>query len=283
MGLDDMTVHWFRSYLENRKQCVILNNLTSNTLPITYGVPQGSILGPVLFSLYINEISNILSCNVILYADDTVILHDDVQTLQNNLNKIACWCNDNQLTINTKTSQWMRLTICNDQIDPLDIDIRILKKNLERFKEYKNLGVHVDCQLNFQHHNKLLTRNVNYKISHFRRIRKCITINAAVLIYKCTILPILEYADFIQDQGIAYINNARQKIQNHCLLIIHNQHFLKFDERDSTESLHRNTKMFRLAHRRHVHRLQFAFSFRVCEEMVDNRNVMTRRRGGIVF
>ena len=218
---------------------------------------------------------------MVLYADDTVILHDDVHILQDNLNIITGWCNENQLTINAKKSQWMRLNICTDQIDPLAI--KISNNNLERVKEYKYLSVHVDCKLNFQHHNKLLTRNVNYKISHFKRIRKFITKMAAELIYKCTILPILEYADFIIDQGVAYVNNALQKIQNQCLLLVHNQHFLKFNERDSTETLHRNTKVFRLAHRRRIHLLQFAYSFRAREEMVDNRNIRTRRRGGIVF
>ena len=103
------------------------------------------------------------------------------------------------------------------------------------------------------------------------------------MIYKCTILPVLEYADFILDQGIMYINKALQKIQNLCLLIVNGQYTLKFNERDSTETLHRNSKMFRLVHRRPTHLLQFAFSFRLCEDMVDDRNIRTRRRGGIVY
>ena len=82
---------------------------------------------------------------------------------------------------------------------------------------------------------------------------------------------------------ITYINKELQKIQNLCLLIVDNQHFLKFNERDSTEVLHRNSKMFRLIHRRRMHMLQFAFTFRSCNEIVDNRNIATRRRGGIVF
>ena len=98
---------------------------------------------------------------MILYADDTVILHDDTQMLQNNLNKIACWCNDNLLTINAKKSQWMRMSICKDQVDPLNTEFKIMNKNLEMVKVYKYLGVQVDCQLNYQHHNKLLKRNVN--------------------------------------------------------------------------------------------------------------------------
>ena len=81
-----------------------MNNITSNLLPLTYGVPQGSILGPILFPIYINEISEIPSCNVVLYADDTVILHDDICLLQVNLNTIVNCCNDNQLTINAKKS-----------------------------------------------------------------------------------------------------------------------------------------------------------------------------------
>ena len=60
----------------------------------------------------INEISEILSCNVVLYADNTVILHDDTSILQENLNVIVNWCNDNQLTINAKKSQWMRTNVC---------------------------------------------------------------------------------------------------------------------------------------------------------------------------
>ena len=228
LRLDDQTVGWFESYLDNRTQCVIMNNNRSNILPITYGVPQGSILGPILFSIYINEIADLLSCNVVLYTDDTVILHDNVEILQYNLNKIVTWCNDNHLTLNAKKSQWMRFNVCNEQINPNNININILGKNLEMVKVYKYLGVFIDTQLNFQHHNKILTRNVNFKVTHFKRIRRFITRKAAELIYKCTILPVLVYADFIVDQGITYINKELQKIQNLCLLIFNNQHFLKF-------------------------------------------------------
>ena len=283
MGLDNLTTQWFKSYLSNRTQYVILNNLTSNTLPLTYGVPQGSILGPILFTIYINEISEILSCNVVLYADDTVILHDDTSILQENLNVIVNWCNDNQLTINAKKSQWMRMNVCNDQIDVNNITIKISNKPLDMVKIYKYLGIFTDTQLNFQHHFKILTKNVNFKVTHFKRIRKFTTRSAAEMIYKCTILPVLEYGDFTLDQGVAYINKTLQKIQNFCLLIVNNQHFLKFNERDSTETLHRNTKMFRLVHRRRLHLLQFAFTLRTREELIDNRNIITRRRGGVVF
>ena len=84
---------------------------------------------------------------------------------------------------------------------------------------YKYLGIHLDNHINFQQHHKLLTRNTNLKVAHFKRIRNLITVEAATLIYKCTILPAIEYADFILDHGIAYINKSLQKIYA-CLLSI---------------------------------------------------------------
>ena len=108
MGLDKDTLQWFESYLTNGQQCVNINGSTSDLLPIKYGVPQGSILGPILFSLYINEIANIVDCGIVLYADHTVKYHHDHQILQSNLNRIYKWCNDNLLTINVSKSHWLK-------------------------------------------------------------------------------------------------------------------------------------------------------------------------------
>ena len=89
LGLDGDTLGWFKSYLTDRCQCVKLNDMVSDVLPIKYGVPQGSILDPILFSIYINEIANIVNCGIVLYADDTVIFHHDMNILQDNLKVIS--------------------------------------------------------------------------------------------------------------------------------------------------------------------------------------------------
>ena len=70
--------------------------------------------------------------------------------------------------------------------------------------------------------------NVNSKLTHFRRIRCLINLKAALLIYKCTILPVIKYADFVQDQGVVYINKSVQKLQNFGLSIAFNQHILPY-------------------------------------------------------
>ena len=104
MGLDEEILPWFESCLTNRQQCVNVNGVTSDLLTILYGVPQGSILGPILFSLFINEIADIVNCGLVLYADDTVIYHHDHKVLQDNLERISEWCNNNLLTINVGKS-----------------------------------------------------------------------------------------------------------------------------------------------------------------------------------
>ena len=78
---------------------------------------------------------------------------------------------------------------------------------------------------------------IQLKLNQFKKIRSSI----AILIYKCTIFPVIEYAGFIQDQGIICIYKALQKLQNQGLLIPHNQHILPDDQRDSSETLHRNS------------------------------------------
>ena len=71
IGIDDAVLKWFESYLSNRRQQVVINGETSDTKSINAGVPRGSILGPMLFLIYINDIVNNISCNIKLFADDT--------------------------------------------------------------------------------------------------------------------------------------------------------------------------------------------------------------------
>ena len=73
---------------------------------------------------------------------------------------------------------------------------------MSRVEEYKYLGLQIDTQLNFQSHRQTLINNVNYKLTFFKKIRKYVTLDAAKTIYKGTILPLLEYADFVIDYGI---------------------------------------------------------------------------------
>ena len=100
-----------QSYLTNRKQFVISSGVSSRQLNIRYGVSQGSVLGPLLFLLYINDLpDSIENSKVTLYADDTVLFAKSSsvtaeEKLQKDLSDADDWCNRNKLTINTKKSE----------------------------------------------------------------------------------------------------------------------------------------------------------------------------------
>ena len=164
-------------------------------------------------------------------------------------------------------------------------NLLIVYMNLKKLvKQRYSLGVLVDDNLNFQKHHKKLVSNLQLKLLHFRRIRRYLTKKkAAILVYKCTILPLMEYADFICDQGIAYVNKSTQKLQNMGLSIAFNQHILPYAQRDSSDLLHRQSKMVRLIHRRKLHLLQFAFTLKGDERLLDCRDIPTRCRDGFLF
>ena len=113
-GIQGTPWNWFKSYLENRKRYVCYSDTLSATMPITHGVPQGSILGPLLFILYINNLANV-SENLfsILFADDTTVLIEGtnintmIATLNCELAKLTEWLNANKLSINVSKSHYM--------------------------------------------------------------------------------------------------------------------------------------------------------------------------------
>ena len=113
VGVSGSLLNWFRSYLSNRSQRVVLDGYTSEVHPVTSGVPQGSILGPLLFSIYVNSLTKIPLCQdstMIMYADDIVLYKPitsscDVDALQSDINKVAEWISNAGLCLNANKSK----------------------------------------------------------------------------------------------------------------------------------------------------------------------------------
>ena len=128
-----------------------------------------------------------------------------------------------------------------------------------------------------------VTMMVQHKLIFFKKIRQFITVEAAEVIYKGTILPIIEYADFVFDHDIKYVNRKFQSLQNQGLYTVFNQHYLPYNQRESTETLHRRANIIRLDHRRKLHMLSFMFNYRNDLDLLDVRNLPTRRHDGLLF
>ena len=164
-GITNIELKLFESYLKNRKQFVFHNNISSSHLTISTGVPQGSILGPLLFIIYINEIHSVTSFNTLMYADDTCLISPfstqrnkkikthNIATINIELNKLFVWLSANKLSINvTKTKAIM---FHYKQRKILQHEIPVIKINnisIKFVQEYKFLGVFVDQNLSWEYH-----------------------------------------------------------------------------------------------------------------------------------
>jgi len=164
LHLSDHAVSWFNSYLCDRRQCVTSGNQTSSWRIVRTGVPQGSVLGPLLFTMYVNDISSVLRhCKYHMYADDLQLyihtrpgsLNDAIHKVNEDLDLILTWTRKVGLALNAEKSQAILIgrqrLLCttNQNSQPL---IKINNKSIPFSSSVKNLGVHMDSNLHWTDH-----------------------------------------------------------------------------------------------------------------------------------
>ena len=198
-GIRGLPLSWFKSYLSQRKQCVQLGQSKSELQTIKCGVPQGSVLGPLLFLLYINDIaasSKILDFH--LFADDTSIFysHKDIKTLEmtlnNELKNVSDWLIANKLSLNVKKSNVILFkSQMHKQQDKINIYIN--HELLEGKKFTKYLGLLIDNKLTWENH----IEHVNFKLSKgigiLAKLRHFVSEDILRKLYNAFIQPHVDY------------------------------------------------------------------------------------------
>ena len=153
LGLDNSALNWFRSYLHERQQSVEISGVTSTTARITCGVPQGSILSPMLFLIYVNDISSAVKCKLLLYADDSALIvpgkntMEIQQELSNELESIREWLIDNKLSLHLGKTESILFASKRKLHTNNSIQVQCAGNVLSCRTKVKYLGVELDQSL----------------------------------------------------------------------------------------------------------------------------------------
>lgn len=215
-GIRGVAKDWFSSYLTNRKQFVSIGNIVSDDRPISCGVPQGSVLGPLLFLIYINDIKNCSSVlDFHLFADDTNLFYSNksLSVLEHIVNAqldyISIWLACNKLSLNIdKTNFTIFHTPQKKKTYNLKIYISNKARKLE--KHIKYLGVYIDSHLNWKHHIQQTSKKVSRGIGILSKISHFVNTKILKQLYYTLIFPFLTYGILVW--GNTYISNLRPLI-----------------------------------------------------------------------
>ena len=229
------TCQLLKSYLSNRTQSTFINGYTSEELTITYGVPQGSVLGPKLFLIFINGlVYNIQHCKYFLYADDIVMfirlgkesLLRNVNLFKQDIKSIETWCLKNELTINIKKTK-LQYFPQNRNTDCIafenEVTCRIYGQELTYVSTFKYLGIDIDRHVNMKSFYESLYKLVNHKLYLLKLVRPSLTIDAALAVGKSMILSLIDYGIFltsITQEDKSELQKLQNKILRCCLNIV---------------------------------------------------------------
>ena len=197
-GIRGTSLKWFESYLSNRYQYVVLNKSKSQTITIDTGVPQGTILGPLLFIIYMNDLTT--NCgSLISFADDTTLLYSNtnfkmLETIINqDLIQISNWLILNKLNLNTTKTKLLVFHKETHQQNNLNLEIVINNTKIEQCLETNFLGVTLQNNLKWNKHNNKICNKLS-QINYFiNKIKHRVPCQILTLIYNSIILPHINY------------------------------------------------------------------------------------------
>ena len=248
-GIDGPYNDLLKSYLSDRTCFTVINNVSSTKNHIKFGVPQGSVLGPLLFNLYINDIKYTLNDNEVnLFADDANIFcscktyEEVINKCNDTLSVFSKWLEHNKLTLNVEKTHFIDFS--NDK-NKHNIDKRIQFKGilLEERVHTKYLGLIMQDNLKWNKHISNVINKLNSNIPIFYHIRDKISNNMKSSIYNSLALSTVRYGIELYGKNESKWTQMLQKTQNRLLKILFKQNYLT-----STNLLHKSNKVLKIKH-----------------------------------
>ena len=232
-GIKDTALKWFSSYLENRSQTVLVGSSFSEPSTLTCGVPQGSVLGPILFSLYTSDLGKLIDSFGIgrqFFADDSQLINkfspdpDVVKSVVRNL-ELCCldikkWMLQNRLKLNEEKTEAIVFGP-KEKIQSVNLSsIKVGEANIEIVEKVRNLGVILDSELSMTEHINHVVRSCYFHLRRLGKIRKFLTKKAANAIAVATITSRIDYCNSTFWGIPSYELHRLQKIQNAAARIV---------------------------------------------------------------
>lgn len=224
-GCDENALEWFANYLTDRNQKVKIDDKISESITVQNGLPQGSVLSPLLFVLYINDINLIMDHSSLnLFADDTTMTVADnnpenaFKKMNHDLAKLDDWLRYNKMALNIKKTNFMHIT--NKMKSTGSENLKINDMNIIQANCVKYLGIKIDDKLSFKPHLYFIKAKMHKKLGLLRRINEKLTKESKIIFYKSIVAPHLDYCATILFLSSEHQLEQLQKVQNKFMRIL---------------------------------------------------------------
>ena len=219
-GITGQLKQWLADFLIGRRQRVVIGQESSDWAPVKSGIPQGSVLGPILFVIFINDLPDALSSASKIFADDTklyrsVKLPEDNELLQQDISATTSWSTIWQLPFNIPKSHSLHLGYSNRRHQ-----YTLNGQLLEATREEKDLGVIIDDQLKFRNHAAAAVKRANRVLGCIKRTIKYKEKEMIVPLYTALVRPLLEYGNVIWSPRFVGDNKLVEGVQRRATKLI---------------------------------------------------------------
>lgn len=236
-GIRGKLLSWIREFLSGRKQRVMVNGSMSTWCKVTSGIPQGSVLGPVLFVVFINDLPEVVKSGVALFADDTKIFRQieseqDCELLQQDLDALQTWSDEWQLKFHPDKCKNLRVGKDHPNNDYYMVNMDTgIRQPLQVTHLEKDLGVYTDDQLRFSDHIQKTVVKANRVLGIIRRSYKYLDKDSLLLLYKGLVRPILEYGENVWSPHLLGDISIIEAVQRRATRLIPNFKDMSYEQR----------------------------------------------------